>query len=343
MKCEGVGSSQKGVGLESVATLLPVLYSLFPTPYSLLAAGFVMPTAYVVGSINRDIVAYVDKIPAPGETVSGTGSAQFPGGKGSNQAVALARLASKGTAVAMLGSVGEDGFGRDMLAFLAGEKIDVSRVGVLPGVPTGIALINVDPRGENAIAVAPGANHAWPNGLPALDLTARDIVVCQLEVPVEITTAAFAAAKTAGAATLLNPSPMKPLPPELLRATDILVVNEIEAAALLEIRVSEIDDRRLVPSARGLIALGPRAVVVTLGAAGVLAVEADGRATRLPAPAVRAVDTTGAGDCFVGALAAALLRDETLAAAAAFANRAAAISVTRKGAAASYPRSAELA
>lgn len=301
-----------------------------------------MSTAYVVGSINRDIVAYVDKIPAPGETVSGTGSAQFPGGKGSNQAVALARLASKGTDVAMVGQVGDDGFGRDMLAFLQGEKIDVSRIGVLRGVPTGIALINVDPNGENAIAVAPGANHAWARGLPDLPLKASDIVVCQLEVPLEITAAAFAAAKTAGATTLLNPSPMKPLPDDLLAATDILVVNEIEAAALLKIRVSDIDDRRLIPSARALIKLGPRAVVVTLGAAGVLAVEADGRATRLPAPAVRAIDTTGAGDCFVGALAAALMRDERLAEAAAYANRAAAISVTRKGAAQSYPRSAEL-
>lgn len=301
-----------------------------------------MSTAYVVGSINRDIVAYVDKIPAPGETVSGTGSAQFPGGKGSNQAVALARLASKGTDVAMVGQVGDDGFGRDMLAFLQGEKIDVSRIGVLRGVPTGIALINVDPNGENAIAVAPGANHAWARGLPDLPLKASDIVVCQLEVPLEITAAAFAAAKTAGATTLLNPSPMKPLPDDLLAATDILVVNEIEAAALLKIRVSDIDDRRLIPSARALIKLGPRAVVVTLGASGVLAVEADGRATRLPAPAVRAIDTTGAGDCFVGALAAALMRDERLAEAAAYANRAAAISVTRKGAAQSYPRSAEL-
>lgn len=301
-----------------------------------------MPTAYVVGSINRDIVAYVDKIPAPGETVSGTGSAQFPGGKGSNQAVALARLASKGTAVAMVGQVGDDGFGRDMRAFLEGERIDVSRIGVLSGVPTGIALINVDPQGENTVAVAPGANHSWPNGLPDLPLKPADIVVCQLEVPMDITVAAFAAAKAAGAATLLNPSPFKALPDALLKATDILVVNEIEAAALLKIRVSDIDDRRLVPSARSLIALGPRAVVITLGRAGVLAVEADGRATRLPAPAVRAVDTTGAGDCFVGALSAALMRDETLAEAAAYANRAAAISVTRKGAAASYPRAADV-
>ena len=301
-----------------------------------------MPTAYVVGSINRDIVAYVDKIPAPGETVSGTGSAQFPGGKGSNQAVALARLASKGTSVAMVGQVGDDGFGRDMLAFLKGERIDVSRVGVLAGVATGIALINVDPNGENTVAVAPGANHSWPKGLPTLELKAGDMVVCQLEVAVEITVGAFAAAKTAGASTLLNLSPFKALPEALLKTTDILVVNEHEAAALLQMRVSDLDDRRIVPAARKILELGPRAVVVTLGASGLLALEAGGRALRLPAPAVKAIDTTGAGDCFVGALSAALLAGETLSEAAAYANRAAAISVTRKGAAASYPRAVEL-
>lgn len=301
-----------------------------------------MPTAYVVGSINRDIVAYVDRIPAPGETVSGSGSAQFPGGKGSNQAVAAARLASPGVTVAMVGNVGDDGFGRDMRAFLQSEGVDVSRVATLAGIPTGIALINVDPSGENAIAVAPGANHIWADGFPPLPLTARDIVVCQLEVPVAITAAAFDAARAARATTILNPSPMRTLPPGILTATDILVVNEHEAAALLDLSLADVDDRRLVSAARSLIEKGPRAVVITLGASGVLAVEADGRAQRLPGRHVKAVDTTGAGDCFVGALVAALMRDEPLAEAASFANRAAAASVTRKGAASSYPSLEEL-
>ncbi len=301
-----------------------------------------MPTAYVVGSINRDIVAYVDKIPAPGETVSGKASAQFPGGKGANQAVAASRLSAAGAAVAMVGNVGDDGFGHDMRAFLASERIDVSQVAILEGTPTGIALINVDPSGENAIAVAPGANHVWTSGLPRLPLTARDIVVCQLEVPVAITAAAFEAAKTARATTIFNPSPIMPLPHGILAATEILVVNEHEAAALLDLSLTDVDDRRLISAARSLLERGPRAVVVTLGASGVLVVEADGRAQRLPGQHVKAIDTTGAGDCFAGALVAALMRDAPLAEAASFANRAAAISVTRKGAAASYPMLAEL-
>lgn len=301
-----------------------------------------MPTVHVVGSINRDIVAYVDKIPAPGETVGGSGSAQFPGGKGANQAVAAARLTPAGSTVVMVGNVGDDSFGRDMRAFLQSEGIDDKLVATITESPTGIALITVDPKGENAIAVAPGANHAWPNGLPRMAIGARDIVVCQLEVPIAITGAAFDAAKAARAVTILNPSPIHPLPQAVLDASDILVVNEHEAAALLGVSLVDVDDRRLVSAARNLTEIGPRAVVITLGAAGALVVEADGRAQRLPGQTVRAIDTTGAGDCFVGALAAALMRDEPLAEAAAFANRAAAISVTRKGAASSYPRLAEL-
>ena len=304
-----------------------------------------MPAITVVGSINRDIVAFVPHIPAPGETVLGTGSAQHPGGKGANQAVAAARLrADVATGVRMIGRVGQDAFGTEMTRFLASEGIDVSGVLALADAATGIALISVDPKGENAIAVISGANAAWTDGLPPLDLSPRDIVVCQLEIPLDIVGAAFAAAKAARATTILNPAPFRALPQDVLERTDVLVLNEVELGQMLgRDPVVMLTDRQFLPATREVLALGAGAVIVTLGAAGVLLVERGGRAERVPGQAVRAVDTTGAGDCFVGALAAALTGDDNLLAAAHFANRAAAISVTRTGAASSIPRRSELA
>jgi ribokinase len=229
-----------------------------------------------------------------------------------------------------------------MREFLAGAGVEVSGVAEVEGAATGVALITVDAASQNAITVVPGANHRFDGGLGAMSIAPSDIVICQLEVPLAIVAAAFAAARSARATTLLNPSPCQPLPPAIVSAADIIVLNEIELAQMLGQPVEAVADRELLASARSLLERGPRAAIVTLGAGGVLVVERDRPATRLAGIAVRAVDTTGAGDCFVGALAAELLRGGDLAAAAHFANRAAAISVTREGAASSIPTRAEV-
>jgi ribokinase len=301
-----------------------------------------MSSVVVVGSINQDIVAYVERLPAAGETVSGSKSALHPGGKGANQAVAAARLANVGDNVRMIGRVGQDAFGDSLLKFLDSEGIDISGIGVTDEAGTGLGLISVDAHGENAIAVVPGANHRWGEPLAVMQLTASDVVVCQFEIPMAIVTAAFAQAKAVRATTILNPAPFQNVPADILAATDVLVLNEIETAQMLGKVVNEIDDMSIIPAARELLARGPHAVVVTLGKAGVLVVERDGEAMRIPGRSVKAVDTTGAGDSFVGALAAELLRGIDVSAAATFANAAAAISVTRDGAASSMPRRGEI-
>jgi ribokinase len=302
-----------------------------------------MATAVVVGSINKDIVAFVDRHPAPGETVLARHAGQHPGGKGANQAVAIARLKRDADQVRMIGRVGDDVFGPELLVFLAGEGIDTSGFASVAGVGTGLGLITVDARAENVITVVPGANHRWPDALPAIPLAPSDIVVCQLEVPLHVVAHAFAEAKRQRAMTLLNPAPFQPIPDDILHQTDIVILNESEMAQCLGRAVEDLDDKRMIPAARDLMAQGPGTVVVTLGKAGALVVDAAARASRIPGRPVQALDTTGAGDCFVGAFAAALMAGIELLEAATFANAAAAISVTRAGAASSIPRRTEVA
>jgi ribokinase len=292
-----------------------------------------MPTAYVAGSINRDIVAYVDRHPAPGETVLGRRSATFPGGKGANQAVAIARM---GGTVRMIGCVGNDAFGAEMTAFLASEGVDVSAVAVAPGVATGIALITVDQASQNTISVIPGANHAWTKP-PELQCGRGDAVVCQLEVPLDIVAAAFRQARAAGATTILNPAPYQPLPAELQALADIVILNEIELAQMTGRPAQD-----LRASVQQLLDQGMKTVIVTLGADGAILATTGGQHT-VPGRAVAARDTTGAGDCFAGAFVAGMLRGATALDAITFANRAASISVTRDGAAVSFPTRAEIA
>jgi ribokinase len=305
-----------------------------------------MSLAHIVGSINRDIVATLDRHPKPGETVLGTTVTQFPGGKGANQAVAIARL---GGAARMIGRIGFDAYGSEMVKFLKGEGVDVAFVKAIETTATGIAIITVDGRGENAIVVIPGANHVWSGGLGEIHPRAGDIVVCQLEVPMAIVQAAFLQAKEIGARTVLNPAPWQALPDRLLALTDVLILNETELAAEASARAPDrpaIDTRSLMAlkaSAGALAARGPRHVIVTLGGSGAFVHETDGGYRAVPGRAVRAIDTTGAGDCFVGAFVAELLRGSVAHDAIAFANRAAALSVTRRGAAASFPTRAEVA
>ncbi len=284
-------------------------------------------TVHVVGSLNRDIVVRVDRHPRMGETVAASSLLRLPGGKGLNQAVAAAR---SGVKVTFVGAVGDDDDGRDLRAALAREGVDVAGV-VTVDAPTGTALIAVDPTGENTIVVVGGAN------LRVGDATARlprlapgDVVVAQLEVPVEALAHAMAAAIAAGAVTLLNAAPAAVLPDEVLGAVDVVVVNETEMEmlggnhALLE---------RLRPAGAVVLTLGRRGARV-LTAAGEVSI--DGRR-------VDAVDATGAGDCFVGVLAARLAMGTSLVDAAHTANAAAALSVQRVGAASSMPTAAEIA
>lgn len=292
----------------------------------------------VLGSINRDLVLKVAAHPRPGETVAASDLQEFPGGKGANQAVAARR---SGAGTLLVGATGADGFGISMREFLAGEGIAIGGIRVVSGRPTGIAIITVDAIGENAIAVSPGANFALgASDAEAIDFQPGDHVLAQFEVPEDFIRIGFARAKAAGAVTILNPAPMKLLTPELLALCDILVLNETELEAVIGVSPLSREDE-IETAARSLHADGGRTIVVTLGAKGCLALH-QGQVLRIAGHKTEAVDTTGAGDCFVGVLAASLAEGRPLVAALERANRAAALSVTRAGAASSMPMRAEL-
>jgi ribokinase len=298
-----------------------------------------MRKIFVVGSINRDLVIYVNELPRLGETVFGNRFQQFAGGKGANQAVAASRL---GGDVHLVGNVGADAFGKEMRDFLAGENIDTSEIAILDTAPTGIALITVDSASENSIVVVSGANMVWhTRDLARLKIERSDIVVCQFEIPLEIIESVFEQSKKHGATTILNPAPIKPPTERILRNADYLVVNEVELEALSGASM-EPDDPNSVYAAMGkLHERGPLAIIATLGPRGALLSDRAGR-YEAQGHKVNAVDTTGAGDCFIGAFAAALAKSASAPDAIDFANKAAAISVTRRGAASSFPRLAEI-
>jgi ribokinase len=254
-----------------------------------------------VGSANVDLVARVTRVPAPGETVLATGYQTNPGGKGRNQAIAAARA---GAAVAFVGCVGADPEGEVLRSSLAAESIDVTGLSTVEA-PSGRALITVSDDGENAIVVVAGANASvsaasvQAAGDPIMD---ADAILAQLEIADTAVAAAFAAGRSAGATTILNAAPAHPVM-SLLARTDVLIVNEHEASLLAGRPVSDADSAEA--AARTLVDVGPTTVVVTLGAAGAVAVR-DGQALRQPSFPVEVVDTTGAGDAACGALAAAL-------------------------------------
>lgn len=292
----------------------------------------------VVGSANADLVIGVERRPAAGETVLGSDLAVHPGGKGANQAVAAARL---GARTALLARVGDDAHGRLLLDSQRAAGADT--VGVLVGgAPTGVALITVDPSGDNSIVVSPGANgRLTPADVRAAAglFHASRVVSAQLEIPLE-TVVEVVRSLAPGSRFVLNPSPPRPLPAEVLAACDPLIVNEHEARVIL----GEAADAARGPEdwARLLLAKGPRSVVVTLGAKGALTASADGGVRRVAAVRVDAVDTTGAGDAFTAALAWRLGTGAPLAEAAAYAARVGAVSVTREGAQESFPTAEEV-
>jgi len=297
------------------------------------------PEVVVVGSLNMDLVARAARLPVPGETVAGTGFATVPGGKGANQAVAAARL---GARTAMVGCTGDDAFGPPLRAGLEADGIDCGAVRAAPGVSTGVALIVVDDAGRNGIVVVPGANGLLrPADVDAAEplLRAARIVVLQLETPLDAVLHAARRARALGKLVLLNPAPARPLPRGLLALVDWLVPNETEAAALTGLAVGS--PAEAAQAGRALRAAGAGAVLVTLGASGVVSVGPEGE-RHDAAPRVQAVDTTAAGDTFIGGLCAALVGGKPLPAAVAFGQAAAAICVTRAGAQPSIPFAREV-
>lgn len=286
-----------------------------------------------------DLVVALPRLPRGGETVVGERLRTFPGGKGANQAVAAARL---GAAVAMVGRVGADTFGEQLLAALLGDGVDVGAVVRDPREPTGVALILVEAGGENMIAVAPGANAAVSEAevARAADrLEKDDILVLQLEVPLPTVAAALHRAKDLGARVILNAAPAVALHPQLLEGLEVLVVNEHEAETIFGEPAA--DTAGATRAARAALAAGCQAAIVTLGPAGAVLAEA-GRVYLLEPFQVEATDTTAAGDAFVGALASTLAAGLELRRAAQLAGAAGAAAATRSGAQASLPRPADL-
>jgi ribokinase len=285
----------------------------------------------VVGSLNEDVLVAVDRLPGRGETVIGRSTALAPGGKGANQAAAAGLL---GPGVHMVGRVGQDPAGDRQLAALADARVNVSRVLRTSGQPTGSATIPVeDGTGENLIVVVPGANATLtPQDADAESVRRAAVVLLQLEVPMETVEAAATAAT---GRVVLTPAPPRPLPPGLLERVDVLVPNEHELVQLAGADPAERTAEELVALARST---APSAVVVTLGARGALVVPVDGGQALLQAPPpVTPVDTTGAGDCFCGALAQALAAGSALPDAVRYAVAAAALSTTGPGARGALP------
>ncbi|GEM90638.1 ribokinase [Oceanithermus desulfurans] len=291
----------------------------------------------VVGSLNMDLVVAVERHPKPGETVIGGDLQRFPGGKGANQAVAAARL---GARVRMVGRVGADAYGAELKRGLEAEGIETAEVAEIEA-PTGVALISVSADGQNAIVVSPGANaRLRPEDLNPERFAEAAVVVLQLETPLETVRRAAELGRAAGARVLLNAAPAQELPAELLAAVDVLVVNEFEAARVAGAPEPETPEEALA-LARELARRVPLAVV-TLGARGLVWAGTEGEGA-LPAFKVKPVDTTAAGDAFVGGLAAALAAGEPLEAALRFASAAGALAATRPGAQPSLPTADEVA
>ena len=299
-----------------------------------------MGRVFVAGSINMDVVATADRHPRVGETVAGKAVLYFPGGKGANQAVAAAKL---GAAITLIGRLGSDAFGTQLRTFLAAQGVDLSFVKDTAEAHTGTALITVT-NADNTIVVVPGANGlVSTEDVSAPTLAKGDVAVSQFEIPLPTIAAFFQRAQDAGATTILNPAPAMKFGRELLDLVDILVLNETELGLLAGIELHDgEDDARFIEAIRLLPSSRTQIVCVTLGSRGVLAV-IDGQPTTIPGRKVKAVDTTGAGDCLVGALAAQLANGKSIRDVLAYANAAASICVQRMGAAPSMPTAAEVA
>jgi ribokinase len=288
----------------------------------------------VVGSINVDLVINSDRMPLSGETIEGGGFQVISGGKGANQAVAVSR---QGTATSFIGCTGDDDFGNSQKANLSDEKINTDLVSQVKGESTGVAVIIVEPDGNNRIILSPGANHKLtPDDIKDAEkkIAEADILICQLETPLETIKKALETAKANNTITILNPAPAVILDPTILSLVDYLIPNETEAEVLSGLKVKSIDDAKL--AAKKISETCPGTIIITMGEAGVLTL-ADGKMDFAKAFPVKARDTTAAGDTFIGTLAAFLVQGNALGHAVEKAMAAAAISVTRVGAQTSIP------
>ncbi|MCS4276342.1 ribokinase [Mycetocola sp. BIGb0189] len=297
----------------------------------------------VVGSLNADLVVQTARFPQPGETLTGSELRVIPGGKGANQAVAAGRL---GGNVAMVGALGSDANGQLLRESVEASGADTTHVATLADVATGTAVITVDAEGENTIIVSPGANGRL--GVAELDAAAslfeRASILCLcLEIDIDVVLESARRARAAGAQVLLNLSPYGPVPAELLELTDILLINEHEAADLLGLTPEQVltaggEQTRTALTEHGI----PRAVI-TAGAAGSIVFDTEADAVAVSSPKVNAVDTTGCGDAFMGALALRLAAGDVLAEAAGYAATVGSFAATGAGAQASYPTPEQLA
>lgn len=298
-------------------------------------------TIHVFGSLNMDLVCRTPRLPQPGETILGTHFETLPGGKGANQAVAAARL---GAPTAMVGRVGEDDFGRQLIQGLQTAGVAASGVAMDAGAPTGVAAIAVDEAGCNTIVVVPGANgRVDDDDVDRLmgQLQPGDILLLQFEVPLPAVIAAAKAAKAQGARVIVDPAPARDdVPAEFFRTVDILTPNQIEASQLTGLSVTDISTA--TEAARQLVQRGVAIAIVKLGELGAVVAAGD-RTFHQPALPVNTVDTVAAGDAFNGGLAVALAEAMDLAAAVEFASAVAAASVTVPGAQSSMPERSQVA
>ncbi len=288
----------------------------------------------VVGSINMDLVVRAPRLPRLGETILGSDFRTFPGGKGANQAVAIARMGGK---VSMIGRVGQDGFGDALLETLERDQVDLTYIRRDPEAASGVALITVEEGGNNAIVVVPGANgRLSPEDIWGAEeaIKQAQVLVLQLECPLETVAEAICVAQRHAVPVALNPAPAQPLPDELLRQIDVLIPNESELQLLS-------GEQEVEQAAQALLARGVKTLIITLGEQGSLVVQRMERSA-IPAHPVKAVDTTAAGDAFVGAFAVAWAEGKSLIEAARWGNAAGALAVTRLGAQPSLPTRQEV-
>lgn len=297
------------------------------------------PKIIVAGSINMDVVTRAERHPKPGETIFGSDLHFIPGGKGSNQAVAAGRLSEQ---VHLVGKLGRDAFGSSLETFLQGEGLNLDHLLFDAEAPSGTAIIVVDDHSENTIVVVSGSNYALTEvDVEQIDISAEDIVVSVFEIPQETIRALFKKAAAVGATTILNPAPAVDFIPELQATVSYLVLNETELAFFAGADSAPDDPEMLKNLALQLRAHDEQTIIITLGAKGVLAVKGD-EVVHIEGRSVDAVDTTGAGDCFVGALSVALFEQQPLEQALRFANTAASLSVQKLGASASMPYRADV-
>ncbi|MFN8009538.1 MAG: ribokinase [Terriglobia bacterium] len=300
-----------------------------------------MPAAIaIVGSLNMDFIVHVDRLPQPGETLLGSGFEMLPGGKGANQAYAVARL---GGTAAMIGSVGKDLFGQQLILNLESVGVECAAISKTPASTTGTAMIAVEKSGQNQIVVAPGANNQLDphHVLSALNQIDPKYLLLQLEIPIEIVERTLALARSRNIFTILDPAPARALEAHLLSFVDLLTPNESEALCLLGRTGNRLPLEQAPEVAEALHQMGPKRVVLKLGENGAWFTDGNYR-RHFPAPTVLPIDVTAAGDTFNGALSVALAEGHGVDWAIEFANKAAALSVTKPGAQASIPSRQEV-